>query len=67
MVISVAWVVLLAAAVTWELYCGFVDRRWVSLTRIAAVVAQKPVGRLFLFAAWAFVGWHLFARYTLPP
>jgi hypothetical protein len=25
-----------------------------------------PVGKFLLIAGWAFVGWHVFARYTLP-
>jgi len=64
--ISVVWLVLLAFVVMWELYCNVVDPRWVSLVRIGAVIGRSLAGRLLLLAAWAFVGWHLFARYTLP-
>jgi hypothetical protein len=62
--VSLIWLALLAAAPVWELYCNLVDRRWVSLTRVA--VGRSRAGRLLLIAAWAFLGWHLFARYTLP-
>ena len=66
MFVSLIWLALLAAGVMWELYCTVVDRRWVSLTRIGAVIGESVTGRVLLVAAWAFVGLHLFARYTLP-
>jgi len=65
-VVSLVWLALLAAGLLWELYCNLVDRRWVSLTRVGAVIARTRTGRLLLVATWAFAGWHLFARYTLP-
>jgi hypothetical protein len=65
-VVSLIWLALLAAGLMWELYCNLVDRRWVSLTRVGVVIGRSRAGRLLLVAAWAFVGWHLFARYTLP-
>ncbi len=66
MVVSLVWLALLAAGLLWELYCNLVNGRWVSLTRVGAVIARNRAGRLLLVAAWAFAGWHLFARYTLP-
>jgi hypothetical protein len=65
-VVSFVWLALLAAGLLWELYCNLVDGRWVSLARVGAVIARSRAGRLLLVAVWAFAGWHLFARYTLP-
>jgi hypothetical protein len=64
--VSLVWLALLAVALMWELCCNVVDPRWVSLIRIGAAIGQSLAGRLLLLATWAFVGWHLFARYTLP-
>jgi hypothetical protein len=36
------------------------------LGEIGARVGSRLPGRIVLVAAWAFVGWHLFARYTVP-
>lgn len=66
MVVSLIWLALVAAGLLWELYCNLVDRRWVRLTRVGAVIARSRAGRLLLVAVWAFAGWHLFARYTPP-
>jgi hypothetical protein len=66
MFISLVWLALLAVAVLWEFYCNLGDPRWVSLIRIGAAIGHSLAGRLLLLTGWAFVGWHLFARYTLP-
>ena len=66
MVVTIVWLVLLAAALGWELYAAVVDRRWLSLTWIAAAMCRRWSSRLVLIGAWAFIGVHLFARYTLP-
>jgi hypothetical protein len=65
-VVSLIWLALLAAGLLWELRCNLLDRRWVSITRVGAVIGRSRAGRLLLVVAWAFAGWHLFARYTLP-
>src|SRR6266568_985428 len=48
---------LLAALLLSELYSNLVDQRWVSLTRVGAVIGRSRAGRLLLVAAWAFTGW----------
>jgi hypothetical protein len=30
------------------------------------VLWRRVPGRILLVVAWGFVGWHFFARYTLP-
>lgn len=64
-IVSLVWVALLASGLAWEIYSR-VDPRRVSVSRIAAAVGASRLGRVLLIAAWAFVGLHLFARYTLP-
>ena len=66
MAITILWLALLGLGVLWELRCHRSDARWVSLSAIARRVWGRPGGRVVLIALWAFVGWHLFARYTLP-
>ncbi len=63
---TIAWLVLLAAGVLWEIACYLSHGRWTSLTALGAVVASQLPGTLVLIGIWAFIGWHLFARYTLP-
>jgi hypothetical protein len=65
-VVTGVWLALLAVALGWEAYCRLADRGWVSLHLIGAAVGRRRTGRLVLVLLWAFVGWHLFARYTLP-
>jgi hypothetical protein len=63
---TIAWLVLLAAGVLWEIACSLSHGRWTRLTGLGAVVASRLLGTLVLIGIWAFIGWHLFARYTLP-
>lgn len=65
MVVALAWLALLATGLTWELFSRD-DPRRLSLTRIAVALGSSRLGRLLLIVGWAFVGLHLFARYTLP-
>ena len=66
MATTIAWIVLLAAGVLWEIGGHLSHGRWTGLTALGAVVASRPLGTLVLIGIWAFIGWHLFARYTLP-
>jgi hypothetical protein len=65
-VVTVLWLGLLAAGAGWEARCHRPGSRWTSLTDIAARGWRSAPGRVLLIALWAFVGWHVFARYTLP-
>jgi hypothetical protein len=65
-VATVAWLTLLAVGAIWEVVCHLSGGRWSSLTGIGAWLWTRPPGRIVLIAVWAFVGWHVFARYTLP-
>ena len=65
-VATVAWLTLLAMGAIWEVVCHLSGGRLSSLTDIGARLWTRPPGRIVLIAVWAFVGWHVFARYTLP-
>jgi Family of unknown function (DUF6186) len=64
--VTIVWLVLLATGALWEIVCHLSHGRWTSLTALVKAMANRLPGKLVLIAAWAFVGWHLFARYTLP-
>ncbi len=66
MIGTVAWLALAAAAVALELASRSGRGWWPSLAVIGAGLWSRPVGRGALIAMWAFVGWHVFARYTVP-
>lgn len=66
MVVMIAWIVLAAAGLIWEIFCHLSGRRWTSLANIGSTLWSRLPGRLVLVVIWAFVGWHMFARYTLP-
>jgi hypothetical protein len=66
MIVTAAWLALTAAGLALEL----VSRRSARVTSLGVIgsrIASRRLGRLGLVVAWAFVGWHLFARYTVPP
>lgn len=65
MVATVAWLAILVAALAWEAV-GHSTSGWVTLTTMAARLWRNPLGRIAFVAIWAFVGWHVFARYTVP-
>jgi hypothetical protein len=64
--VTVAWLALALAAIAWEISCRRAGPRWTSLTAMGSPLWGRLPGRLALIALWAFVGWHVFARYTLP-
>ena len=66
MVVTIVWLVLLFAALGWESYSAVINRRWLSLMWVTAAMSRRPSSRLVLIGVWAFIGVHLFARYTLP-
>jgi TRAP-type C4-dicarboxylate transport system permease small subunit len=65
-VVTALWVVLLAAAVVWEVVCRCSGGRWTSLGELAGAMGARWPGLVILLVLWAFVGWHVFSRYTLP-
>jgi Family of unknown function (DUF6186) len=66
MAVTTIWVLLMGAAVVWEIACRRPGSRWTSLSEIGARLWVSRPGRLLLVGVWGFVGWHVFARYTLP-
>lgn len=63
---TVAWLVLLGLGAVWEVVCRRSGGRWTSLGAVGGRLWTHLPGRIILIAVWAFVGWHVFARYTLP-
>jgi hypothetical protein len=63
---DILWFVLLGLSVTIEILARLVPARFATLSQFASGVASRPFGRLLLVLFWAFVGVHLFARYTIP-
>jgi sirohydrochlorin ferrochelatase len=66
MLVIVAWLGLMAVSVVWEVHCHRSGPRWTSLSELVSRLGGRRPGRIVLVALWAFVGWHVFARYTLP-
>jgi len=64
--ITVTWVALIVACAAWEIACHRSGGRWASLVDIIDRVWARLPGRILLVLVWAFIGWHVFARYTLP-
>jgi hypothetical protein len=66
MPIIAVWVALLVLLLTWEFVCRRHPSRWTSLAGLGARLWGSVTGRAALLLVWAFVGWHVFARYTVP-
>lgn len=66
MAVTIAWLVLAASGIVYEVWCHLSGRRSMSLSGIGWALWGRLPGRLVLIGLWAFVGWHVFARYTLP-
>ena len=66
MAVTILWILLASAAVLWEVVCRRSGGRWTRLADIGARLGSRLPGRILLIGIWAFVGFHVFARYTLP-
>jgi Family of unknown function (DUF6186) len=66
MAVTAAWLALVGLAAAWEIRCHLGTHPPPGMTDLAAAAWRHPVGRVALLAVWAFAGWHVFARYTLP-
>lgn len=66
MIVTTAWIVLAVACGALEIAARRPGSRVASLRQLAARLAVRVPGRVVLFAAWVFVGVHLFTRYTIP-
>ncbi|HEV2426928.1 MAG TPA: DUF6186 family protein [Acidimicrobiales bacterium] len=62
---DLAWAAILTVAVALETGARL-GARWPTLDALAARISSARAGRIALYAAWLFVGLHLFARYTVP-
>ncbi len=66
MVGTAIWLGLIVVAGAWEVRCHRPGSRWTSLTGVGTRIGSSWPGRLALVVIWAFIGWHVFARYTIP-
>jgi hypothetical protein len=66
MVGTACWIGIGVLTLGWELFSRRRGERFADLARIAAGIWRRPVGRVGLLVLWAFVGWHFFARATIP-
>jgi hypothetical protein len=66
MLATIGWTALLGAGVLIEVLSRLRLTRTPSLVRASALLATSLPGRVILILLWAFVGLHLFARYTIP-
>lgn len=65
MLATAGWIVLMAAAVVWEVFCR-THKGWASLRTLASQLWLNPFGRIAYVLLWSFVAWHVFTRYTIP-
>lgn len=65
-VTTVVWLGLVAIGVVWEVRCRRPGSHWTSLSELGMRMGSGPLARIVLLVVWAFVGWHVFARYTIP-
>lgn len=63
---SALWIALLVAGSMVEVIGRLYPNRVSTLERAASVLGRRIGGRALLTALWVFVGFHLFARYTIP-
>jgi hypothetical protein len=63
---TVCWLLLLAGGLGIELVARLGRTNAATLVRTCDLIAVRVFGRLMLLLFWAFVGVHLFTRYTLP-
>ncbi|MGC1420356.1 MAG: hypothetical protein WA786_09615 [Acidimicrobiales bacterium] len=66
MIGTVCWLALLGAAFGIEVFARLHRKGAATLVQTCDLIAIKVLGRWALLFFWAFVGLHLFTRYTLP-
>jgi hypothetical protein len=63
---TVIWLALLIAGVLIEVLGRLRPTRVSTLNRATSMLATRISGRAILILLWVFIGFHLFARYTVP-
>jgi hypothetical protein len=66
MVVTGIWIALLIVGCLIEIVGRLRPDRVSTFNRAAAVIESRTLGRAALILLWVFVGFHLFARYTIP-
>ena len=59
---TAGWILIFLAFVVWEAVGLMVGHGWPTLSHVSRAATRRPVGRWLLFAAWLWLGWHLFIR-----
>lgn len=65
--ITVVWLALLAFGAALEVLGRVAPTHVASASSIVAALWRRPVWRAAIVVAWAFIGWHVFTRYTIAP
>lgn len=66
MIVDALWIGLLVVTAGLELLGRTRGPATVAPSMVAGVLGRVWPGRILLVVVWVFVGWHLFARYTIP-
>jgi len=65
MVVTGVWLGLLVAGLALHVLCRRSGGRLAGIGPLLSAAWGRVLGRLALVALWAFVGWHVFARYRV--
>lgn len=66
MLVALLWLLLAVASAAFEIGARR-SHRWLSLAELGSRISSHWIGRFVLLLCWAFVGWHLFSRYSRHP
>jgi hypothetical protein len=66
MIGTLLWVAIGVLGVAWGLAARFGLTSWPGLGRVFGRIGARRTGRVVLLLVWAFLGVHVFARYTIP-
>jgi hypothetical protein len=66
MFVTAIWIALLIEGFLIEIVGRLRPNRVSTFNRAAAMIERRTAGRAMLILLWVFIGFHLFARYTIP-
>jgi hypothetical protein len=63
---TILWVAIVVVGVAWGVAARYGHTGWPGLGRVFNRIGARRTGRVVILLAWAFLGVHVFARYTIP-